>query len=182
MARKARMSKGKTMKPNFFVFCEGETEVTYIKYLRSLYHVPIQIIPKKSDSNISGKYIENCKRDYVTTKNDVTFLMFDLDVDGMLGRLQKIKDAILLVSNPCIELWFLLHYDYYCSALDTSVCIDRLLEKSAKYKKGVLLPCEKEVLAHKIDEAVKRAKRLGVYINPSTTIYRLIELIENYDT
>ena len=55
MARKARMSKGKTMKPNFFVFCEGETEVTYIKYLRSLYHVPIQIIPKKSDSNISGK-------------------------------------------------------------------------------------------------------------------------------
>lgn len=31
MARKARMSKGKTMKPNFFVFCEGETEVTYIK-------------------------------------------------------------------------------------------------------------------------------------------------------
>lgn len=73
MARKARMSKGKTMKPNFFVFCEGETEVTYIKYLRSLYHVPIQIIPKKSDSNISGKYIENCKRDYVTTKNDVTF-------------------------------------------------------------------------------------------------------------
>ena len=61
MARKARMSKGKTMKPNFFVFCEGETEVTYIKYLRSLYHVPIQIIPKKSDSNISGKYIEIVK-------------------------------------------------------------------------------------------------------------------------
>lgn len=79
----------------------------------------IQIIPKKSDSNISGKYIENCKRDYVTTKNDVTFLMFDF---------------------------------------------------------------EKEVLAHKIDEAVKRAKRLGVYINPSTTIYRLIELVENYHT
>lgn len=170
------------MKPNFFVFCEGETEVTYVKYLRSLYHVPIQIIPKKSDSSISSKYIENCKRDYVTTKNDKTFLMFDLDVDGMLERLQKIKDAILLVSNPCIEFWFLLHYDYCSSALETSTCIERLSEKSINYKKGVLHPDEKEVLAHKIDDAVKRARQLEVYLNPSTTVYRLIELINSRHT
>ena len=83
MGRKIRISKGKTMKPNFFVFCEGETEVAYVKFLRSIYRIPIQIIPRKSDSNISNKYIENCKKEYITTKNDRTFLMFDLDVDGM---------------------------------------------------------------------------------------------------
>ncbi len=27
MARKERISKGRTMIPNFFVFCEGDTEV-----------------------------------------------------------------------------------------------------------------------------------------------------------
>ena len=63
MGRKTRVSKGKTMKPNFFVFCEGETEIAYVKFLRSIYRVPIQIIAKKSDSNISVKYIENCKKD-----------------------------------------------------------------------------------------------------------------------
>lgn len=101
MGRQIRKSKGKTMKPNFFVFCEGESEVAYISHLRSQYRVPIQIIPRKSDSNISIRYIENCKRDYIETENDKTFLMFDLDVAGMLEHLQSIPDAILLVSNPC---------------------------------------------------------------------------------
>ncbi len=63
MGRQIRKSKGKTMKPNFFVFCEGESEVAYISHLRSQYRAPIQIIPRKSDSNISVRYIENCKRD-----------------------------------------------------------------------------------------------------------------------
>ena len=66
MGRQIRKSKGKTMKPNFFVFCEGESEVAYISLLRSQYRAPIQIIPRKSDSNISVRYIANCKR-YVST-------------------------------------------------------------------------------------------------------------------
>ena len=57
MARRVRFTKEKRMRPNFFVFCEGETEIAYIQYLRSKYRVPIQIIPRKSDSNISCRYI-----------------------------------------------------------------------------------------------------------------------------
>lgn len=33
MARKQRVSKGKTMRPNFFVFCEGDTEEAYVSIL-----------------------------------------------------------------------------------------------------------------------------------------------------
>ena len=91
MGRKSRISKGKTMKPNFFVFCEGETEITYIRFLRSTYRVPLQIIPKKSDSNITMQYIANSKKEYEATDNDKTFLMFDLDVNGMLEKLQRIS-------------------------------------------------------------------------------------------
>ena len=40
MGRQIRKSKGKTMKPNFFVFCEGESEVAYISHLRSQYRAP----------------------------------------------------------------------------------------------------------------------------------------------
>ena len=39
MARKERVSKGKVMRPNYFVFCEGETEVAYTEMLRQHYRL-----------------------------------------------------------------------------------------------------------------------------------------------
>ncbi len=49
--------------------------------------------------------------------------MFDLDVEGMLERLHNVSNVTLLVSNPCIEFWFLLHYkDYKTDAESTSQC------------------------------------------------------------
>ena len=155
------------MKPNFFVFCEGESEVAYISHLRSQYRAPIQIIPRKSDSNISVRYIENCKREYVVTKNDKTFLMFDLDVDGMLEHLLSIPDAILMVSNPCIELWYLLHFEKCHAELTQNVCIKKL-------KRHL-----EQQLSEKTSEATARAKMLDTYNNPSTTIYKMIELLES---
>ncbi|MCM1030034.1 MAG: RloB family protein [Oscillibacter sp.] len=175
MGRKTRVSKMKTMNPNFFVFCEGKSEIAYIKFLRSVYRVPIQIIPRKSDSNISEKYMNNCKREYVTTSNDRTFLMFDLDVENILERLQKFSDTTLLVSNPCIELWFLLHYEDSYAELSSDACIKKLKNKSAAYIKGYLQPHEKEILSKNVIQAVKRAKSLKQYKNPSTTVYKLIE-------
>ena len=179
MGRKIRLSKEKQMKPNFFVFCEGKTEIAYIKFLRSLYRVPIQVIPKKGKSNISKDDIENSKRDYVTTNQDKTFLMFDLDVAGVLEHLQKISDAELLVSNPCVELWFLLHYQEQKSKLTSKKCIQKLQRFTKDYKKGVLSEEEKNVLAANRDVAIKRAKLLEEYDNPSTTIYRLLELLKD---
>ena len=176
MGRQIRKSKGKTMKPNFFVFCEGESEVAYISHLRSQYRAPIQIIPRKSDSNISVRYIENCKREYVVTKNDKTFLMFDLDVDGMLEHLLSIPDAILMVSNPCIELWYLLHFEKCHAELTQNVCIKKLKRHLEHYTKGTLALNEKQQLSEKTSEATARAKMLDTYNNPSTTIYKMIEL------
>lgn len=179
MGRKIRLSKEKQMKPNFFVFCEGKTEIAYIKFLRSLYRVPIQVIPKKGKSNISKDDIENSKRDYVTTNQDKTFLMFDLDVAGVLEHLQKVPDAELLVSNPCVELWFLLHYQEQKSKLTSKKCIQKLQSFTKDYKKGALSEEEKNVLAANRDVAIKRAKLLEEYDNPSTTIYRLLELLKD---
>lgn len=38
---------------------------------------------------------------YTSSQSGV--LMFDLDVPGMLERLRKIKEAVLLLPNPSIE-------------------------------------------------------------------------------
>ena len=179
MGRKVRISKGKQMKPNFFVFCEGETEIAYVKFLRSLYRAPIQVIPKKGKSNISEDFIVKSKNEYVQTEQDKVFLMYDLDVDGMLEQLQKIHSAELLVSNPCVELWFLLHYQEQKTEISSDKCIKKLQKFSKEYKKGTLSEEEKEVFAKNKKLAVERAKALDVFSNPSTTIYRLLDLLKN---
>lgn len=178
MGRKIRVSKEKQMKPNFFVFCEGKTEIAYVKFLRSLYRAPIQVIPKKGKSNISKDDIENSKRDYVTTDQDKVFLMFDLDVAGVLEHLQKIPNAELLVSNPCIELWFLLHYQEQKTKLTSKKCLQKLQSASKEYKKGFLSEDEKKKLSECRDLAIQRAEALAEYDNPSTTIYRLLKLLK----
>ena len=168
------------MKPNFFVFCEGETEMEYVRFLRSIYRVPIQVIPRKSKSNISISEIDHIKKDYVETSQDQVFLMFDLDVDTILEHLQMIPDAVLLVSNPCIELWFLLHFQDQKSSISSDKCIQKLMKVSPEYKKGEVSHREKVLFSQKVNMAVERAKRLNEYENPSTTVYRLIEKLDQF--
>ena len=177
MGRTVRVSKGKQMKPNFFVLCEGETEIAYVKFLRSLYRAPIQVIPKKGKSNISEDFIERSKNEYVRTGQDKVFLMYDLDVDGMLEHLQKIPNAELLVSNPCIELWFLLHYQEQKLEISSDKCVQKYQKVSKEYKKGALSEEEKKVLAENRDLAVERAKKLADYQNPSTMVYKLLIML-----
>ena len=175
MGRKARISKGKQMKPNFFVFCEGETEIAYVKFLRSLYRAPIQVIPKKGKSNISEDFIVKSKNEYVQTDQDKVFLMYDLDVDGMLEQLQKISNAELLVSNPCVELWFLLHYQEQKAEIASEKCVQKYQKVSKGYKKGILSEEEKEGFTKNRESAIDRAKKLAAFQNPSTTVFKLLE-------
>jgi hypothetical protein len=57
-----RVSKLKEIRPTFFVFCEGETEESYVKYLRSQYKLPVEIVAKKKGSDINTRFINNFKK------------------------------------------------------------------------------------------------------------------------
>lgn len=179
MARKAKQPKGKRMNPTFFVFCEGKTEATYVDLLRRKFRVPVEIIARVSDSNISQPYIDRCKRDRFTTPEDKTFLMFDLDVPGMLDRLKKIQDATLLLSNPCIEYWFLLHYVDVNREISSSECLALLRSKDPAYSKGEFSTAMKRILIENIEDAAARANGKVVYANPSTTVHLLADNIIN---
>lgn len=180
MARKERTGKGRTMIPNYFVFCEGDTEVTYVEMLRQHYRLPIHIVPKKTLLNITPALVERCEAAYIQTKSDQTFLMYDLDVSTMLERLQKVPDAILLCSNPCFELWLLLHYTEQKTELTSLECVNRLSTFIKQYKKGALDVLTKQCLMDNLAIATERAKGLYPYNNPSTTINLLIEKLDKF--
>jgi len=178
MAKRRRAPRGKKINPTLFVFCEGETEVSYINLLKSVYRIPsIHIHPKIRGNNISSDYIYNYKRDKPTHEKDMNFLMYDLDVPNMLERLSGIEGCILLVSNPCIELWFLLHYKNQTANINNVRCCREMTNRNRTYKKGLIDIKLKEKLISKIEDALKRAKGLTEYNNPSSTIYRLIEVL-----
>ncbi|WP_028873165.1 RloB family protein [Psychroserpens burtonensis] len=180
MARGRRKSRGKKINPTLFVFCEGETEESYINLLKSIYRIPsIHIHAKIRGNNISSDFIKGYKQDKPTHEKDMTFLMYDLDVPTMLNRLSSINDSILLVSNPCLEFWFLLHYKNQTANISSSNSCREMANRNRSYKKGLIDDRLKAKLVSKIDIATSRAKGLTAHNNPSSTVYKLIEVLES---
>ena len=178
MDRKRQASKKKKINPHYWVFCEGKTEEAYVKYLRSYFRIPIEIVSKIVGNKISERFIKSCKKGKPVHKKDIDFLMYDADVIEVLEKLKKIKFAILLASNPSIELWFLLHYKNQTATISTDDCIKELSNRNRnKYKKGKIDNKLKERLKEKCTDACKRAKKTRLFENPSTNIYILIDKI-----
>ena len=176
--RKRRAPLGKKMKPTFFVFCEGKTEELYVKYLKAKYRIPFEIDTQIAKNKIKENYIKGYKKNKFTHTKDKTFLLYDIDAPRMLEKLQQIPDTILLASNPCIELWYLLHYKNVNAELNCSACNKELEKRNGRYEKTTLDEKLKDHLNKNQDKAVNRAKKLKHYDNPSSTIYLLIEELE----
>ena len=123
--------------------------------------------------------VERCKNTYVQTNSDRTYLMYDLDVPSMLERLMKVSGVTLLCSNPCFELWLLLHYTDQRTELSSSECVKRLATFLRQYKKGVLRADDRFRLISFQKNAASRAKNLKEFFNPSSTVYRLIDDLES---
>jgi len=177
MGREKRKSKQKLVKPTFFVFCEGETEEAYIAFLRSIYRLPIEIDAKIAGDSITARYISNYKKQKITHPKDKTFLIYDLDT-GNLNKFLKIQNTTLIASNPCFELWYLLHCENQIAELSTDDCIKKLLNHIKNYKKGGFdKKLEKKTVDNQ-DKAIERAEKLKLYQNPSTNVCHFIENLE----
>jgi hypothetical protein len=177
MSRKRAESRGKKINPNFWVFCEGETEVAYVSYLRSRYRIPITIVPKIVGNKITERFIKSYKRGKPVHEKDRDFLMYDADVPILLEQLKSIKNTTLLVSLPSIEIWFLLHYKNQTSTITTKECIQELCNRNRNsYQKGVIDSKLEARLSGHVAEACKRSNSLTLFKNPSSNINLLINV------
>lgn len=73
MSSKRHLSKGKRINPHFWVFCEGKTEEAYIRFLRTEYRLPVEIIPKIVGCDISSRYIRSFKKGKPKHEKDKVF-------------------------------------------------------------------------------------------------------------
>ena len=183
MARVQRTSKGKTMKPNYFVFCEGETEVGYLNLIKKWYKSPVRIVSHIEGTRITQALVDKHTRELKISSYDKvdTFLMYDMDVPVINEKLMSCK-AELLLSNPCFEIWLLLHANDQRSALSTDAVLKEL-KKSApvwhNYNKSVYTDTQKSFLREHLEDATNRAKSLKEYQNPSSRIYKLLDILDD---
>jgi hypothetical protein len=99
-------------------------------------------------------------------------VIYDADVPKVLDKLKKIDKTILVVSNPTIELWFLLHYKNQTAPLSGDDCIRELSNRNRNhYKKGIIDNPLKAKLREKCNDACNRANQLELFRNPSTNLY-----------
>ena len=179
MKSKRHASKEKKINPHFWVFCEGETEEAYVRFLRSEYRLPVEIISKVAGSSINERFIKSYKKGKPIHEKDRDFLIYDADIPEVLVKLTKIDKTILIVSNPAIELWFLLHYKNQTASLSDDDCIRELSNRNRNnYKKGIIDNQLKAKLKEKCNDACYRANKQELYKNPSTNVYVFIATLE----
>jgi len=103
--------------------------------------------------------------------------MFDLDVARTLEKLEEL-DGIILASNPCLDLWFILHYREQRASLSTASCLKILKEIWPNDEKWKLTETQKRELMEFLSRAKERVKQLRGYENPSTSVNVFIEYLE----
>lgn len=183
MASKREPSPSLRMRKIVLVICEGETEVCYINLLKSWYKSPIRIISHIEGTKITPSLVEKRTKELKISQWDKvhTFLMYDMDVQTINEKLRKCK-AEMLLSNPCFEIWLLLHAKDQKAAIVTDALIKEL-KKSApvwkNYSKSAFTDTQKSFLNNNKDVAVARAKILQEFQNPSTGIYKSIEMLSS---
>ena len=138
----------------------------------------------KQTINKSLEYSLNLKED------DKAFCVFDTDTD--IRKNAQINAAInlahdngidVITSCPCIELWFLLHFEYTTGFLDNSLVLSKLKKYIPEYMKNCnIYP----IISGHMHDAIKRAKRLEKYqlelkrviksvdANPHSEVYKIL--------
>ncbi len=186
--------KRRTMKTykTFLIFCEGKTEKDYFDSIpKRGKNITVKGIGKGTSELF--KKAKNLSKEF-ERKNDITFdekwLVFDKDdfddFDDAINDAQK-EGFEVAYSNPCFEIWFLLHFQYIDSSLNSNAICDKVCKLIGN-------PCQRcediksrinmyEILSEdQLSEAIKHAEKLLSKFanvspsksNPSTRVHLLV--------
>lgn len=188
-----RRSEFKDIRPAILIVGDGKSEKHYFEQLRDSGTI-IKVISR--DTNETGidntiakarGYVSVCqlnlKRDKVAIVTDLDYRYDMEDVRNMVRKCDA-EGYALYLSNPCFEIWLVLHYKKPTKAMDPDQLCDLLEELSEKkYKKSNGILWNIQMLETAIDNANRLAggKPLTaercLETDPSTMVHMLVESI-----
>ena len=181
------------------IVCEGETEKKYFNTFRTRYRnnnikIHTDFILQNDSINLIKftKTKRSLVKDFDANEKDCAWCVFDVDnnTDKVLKKVNdfaKKANIEIALSNPCIELWFLLHYKEVHSQISVQDILSKLKEFIPNYKKGKI---DYTILSKNTQKAISNAKKLNetheknqidlitTKSNPSTQVFKLIESID----
>jgi len=184
-------------KHRILVVCEGK--VTEPEYFKALQHnfrnrlvhveidkqagVPLTVVNRAIELNRQADEAATRNEDDNLRYNDV-WCVFDVDEHPNLAEALELasKSRVqVALSNPCIELWALLHFQDQNERIHRHEAQHALKAFMPKYDKALDFPKMKAGYDKAVDRArvlQKRAETTGEpNRNPSTGVYLLTELI-----
>ncbi len=175
----------KTRKPHkvFLVVCEGETEEEYVNLLKRHYRLPISIKTKVSGNAISERLVIQYLKEFGLTKNDdfQVFFIYDADIDLIVEKLLNMS-GIAILSNPSIELWFLLHSKDHRRYVQPDSIVKELKSSHpvwSTYEKGKLSLEQQRFLLLNKEAANLKAQKMTWPANPSSNMHEFIKALES---
>lgn len=143
-------------KPLIYVFCEGESEQAYTRFLKEHFSdvASIQTPVKGLFNEASDKFKKAPKfRDYAEVTDEIWFFFDVEEIDHdkwdkryeIIKQLRKLRKKPnirirLLMTTACVEYWFMLHYELLAPAISTVADKERMLhrleQKVPGYEKG----------------------------------------------
>jgi hypothetical protein len=193
-----RPHRPRQRKKRFLLYCEGDvTEPDYFNDLRRHFRNPLIEIEigdsKRNDPKglveLAKKRREEARRNARRERDDS--LLFDevwciFDVDEHANLRDAIQQAkaisiSLAVSNPCFELWILLHFKEQWA----SITGEKSRSAVRKYLKDYEKHADFEKLKGNGEVAMKRAKQMEArakanneeFANPTTSVWHLVAIL-----
>lgn len=171
--KKKRNSANRNPKPVILIIAEGKnvTETVYFNSFQnqhSRYSIRILSVGHETDPQNMLMRIEDFwkKQELKAENGDRAFVVLDLDCDDKKADLikklsQKSTNTRFIVSNPCFEVWFLLHFRYSThSYLNSNEVIADLKSYIPNYEKTTDISCK---IINNIDIAIDNAFKLKSY-------------------
>ena len=195
--RKGRVSDTKKERSRVIIACEGtKTEPNYFRSLVSFLIIDRKIansslvIAPHQHTDPKG-VLEDLKR-HLAKDSDFEYKWIVIDKDEVpagdfndVFNSAKAANIGVAYSNPCFELWFLLHFEYRDTAIEAKECIDKLKTHLEDYQKNSVNIYEQ--LKDRQEQAIENATRLEnnkqeppAENNPGTTVHTLVKLLINF--
>lgn len=206
--------------PVLALICEGsDTEPLYFSNFKNKFiNIDIQIVRNSSKAGKKTDPINIIKKayEYKSKNNDILnykdgdriWCIFDVDIDyknhnskeskyDQIVKTKKLADKRKIdlgISNPCFELWYLLHFEYSTAFLKDYNDVEKRLKRNINSysKSSNIYP----LLKDNTENAIENANRLRKYYidldknlndpkdiidcNPYTNIQDLVSYIKSF--
>jgi len=189
----ARHFKAKKLKPAIAVIGEGITEQIYFAQLRQYERLDFALKPSHP-KNSSIKEIVKKANDLLKKEFDWVFCVFDMDKISRnrtirkeyntLRRESQGKNIQFIENDPCIEFWFLLHFQRTTREFNTCEQLETLLKQHIPdYEKTKKYLIAKNIYAHlkpRQDNACKNAAYTVEHSTPASSkseIYLILDYL-----